>query len=431
MRRWWLVGGLVAVLVLAGLGVGVAWRPDDRPCGAAVASYGAAASTSPFDGPAEPADPRLVRALGRYGEVLGGYGYDYVPPQVTSYAAGLGVRLRDDNRFTLLDDATLAPRWSVAVGTPSSTFDRSASQYVVVTLPGDAAPEVVALDLSSGERRWCAALDADPVADEPVSTRVLDDGSVLVLVGGDGSRASRALRVGDDGVAWEASPAAGSGDRLETTPDGALAVVGGSPLTDLLDPAALATNDDEVALAGLSVADGTTRWSVPGAPGSDLALAGVADDGTVVATEAVDGEAQPSLVGLSSADGSEVWRTTPARGTAFDTTVRGDRVLVRAGTTWTAYDAADGAELWSFSVPATPQYLPYGTVLDSLPSLDPDTLLVGGTAALVTLDLRDGSRRAVPLPTDGVATTYWPTSLAASPGLLAVVTNTATVVVRR
>lgn len=428
MRRWWLVGGVVAVLVLTGLGVGVAWRSDDRPCGAAVASYGAAASTSPFDEPGEPADPRLVRALGRFGEVLGGYGYDYEPPQLTAYAAGLGVRLRDDNRFTLLDDATLRPRWSVAVGTPTSTFDRSASQYVVVTLPEDAAPEVVALDLGSGERRWCAALDVDPVTDEPVSTRVLDDGSVLALVGGDSPRLAR---VGADGVEWQQAAAAGAGDRLETTPDDELVVVGGSPLTDLLDPAALATNDDDVALAGLSVADGATRWTVAGAPGRDLTMAGIADDGTVVVTEAADGEPQPSLVGLSPVDGSETWRTTPAPGTAFDATVRGDRVVVRAGTTWTAYDAGDGTELWSSSVPATPQYLPYGTVLDALPSLDPDTLLVGATEALVRLDLRDGSRRGVPLPTDGVATTFWPVALAASPGLVGVVTNTATVVVRR
>lgn len=423
------MGGLVLVLVLTGVGVVVAWRSEERPCGAAVATYDAASSTSPFADPAEPADRRLVRALGRYGEVVGAYGYDYEPPQVTSYAAGLGVRLRDDNRFTLLDDTTLEPRWSAAVGTPSSTFDRSGSEYVVVTLPADSAPEVVALDLGSGERRWCASLGGDPVTDEPVSTRVLDDGSVLVLVGGDSGQ--RLLRVGADGTAWTSEPAAGAGDRLETSADDDLVVAGGSPLTDLLDPGALAGNDDEVALAGVAVDDGATRWTVPGGQGRDLSLAGVAGDGTVVVVEAVDGEEQPTLVGRSPDDGSERWRVAPARGTAFDTTVRGDRVLVRAGSTWTAYGAADGERLWTFSAPSTPQYLPYGTVLDALPSLDPDTLLVGGTEALVTLDLRDGSRRSVPLPTDGVATTYWPVALAASPSLVAVVTNTATVVVRR
>ena len=87
---------------------------------------------------------------------------------------------------------------------------------------------------------------------------------------------------------------------------------------------------------------------------------------------------------------------------------------MRAGDRWSAYDIADGHRLWTRPCPAQPQFLPYGFELDSVPLLDDDHVLIGGTTALHTLDLRTGAMTSAPLPTDGINTTYWPYQVAVS-----------------
>ena len=74
----------------------------------------------------------------------------------------------------------------------------------------------------------------------------------------------------------------------------------------------------------------------------------------------------------------------PARGAYFDAALREGRILVRAGNRWSAYAVADGHRLWRRTVPAQPQFLPYGFELDSVPMLDADHALIGGTTALHT-----------------------------------------------
>lgn len=421
MSRRLIVAGVVVVLALAGLGVGVAWRDGPTPCGAGV--------TTTRDGVVSPlaqddAPPRLVEAVARVGEVVGSVGYDYRPVQLSAYAVGLGVRVVDDPRLTLLDDATGAPRWSIAVGTQQSTFDADDDSYVVVTLPGDAPPDVVAHDLATGERRWCATLDGEAAG--TVSTALQPDGSVVVLRSGD--EGARLTRVGAEAETWETSPQAGAGDYLGPLDDARL-LLGGSALPDLLDPGALEALPAGDRLVAVAVADGASSWTLEQPAGTDVHVVGVTDD-RVLLTRAVAGEGQPGLVALDL-EGREVWSATPSRGTAFDATVRGDRVVVRAGSRWAAYDTRDGSPLWDFEVPRSPQFLPYGATLASMPSLDADTLLVGSTEALVSLDLATGARTSTPLPTDGLATTYWPQRVVASPSLIGVVTNTGTVVVRR
>jgi len=63
--------------------------------------------------------------------------------------------------------------------------------------------------------------------------------------------------------------------------------------------------------------------------------------------------------------------------------------------------------------------------------LDEDHVLIGGTTALHTLDLRTGTMTSAALPTDGINTTYWPYQAAVSSGLIAVATSTGAVVVQR
>lgn len=423
---------LVVAVLAAGVGTWLTRREPAPGCGAEVTSYAAARSTSPFlDADARAAAPderrdRLVEVLeggdGPVGEVLGAVGYDYQQwAQVGGFAQGVGVRTRDDPDFTMLDDETLRPRWSVSVGTQRSTYDADDRRYVVVTLPTGRAPDVVVLDAASGERRWCARLGGAALGrDAVVSTQLLDDG--LAVLAGD-----RLTRLGPDGPGWEREVALTGTDFLGSFGDGLL--VGGSPLTDLLDPAALERREAGPALALVDPGTGRARWTERLPAGTGVSVVGVGED-LAVLTRWRAGEAEARLVALD-AEGREAWSVVPARGTAYDATVRAGRVLVRAGTRWSAYDVRDGRRLWAFTVPATPQFLPYGSELAAVPLLDDDHALVAGTDALHVLDLRTGRRTSTPLPTDGVSTTFWPYAVALSPSLVALATNTAAVVARR
>ena len=115
-------------------------------------------------------------------------------------------------------------------------------------------------------------------------------------------------------------------------------------------------------------------------------------------------------------DGNQEWYAVPARGEYFDAALRAGRVLVRAGNRWSAYAVEGGHRLWTRTMPDKPQFLPYGFELDSVPLLDDDHVLIGGTTALHTLDLDTGEMTSAPLPTDGINTTYWPYQLAVSDG---------------
>ncbi len=144
-----------------------------------------------------------------------------------------------------------------------------------------------------------------------------------------------------------------------------------------------------------------------------------------------DGSTRTARLTAIDRDGKDVWSVVPSPGKAFDAALRTGRVLVRAGEQWSAYDLADGHRLWRRSVPARPQFLPYGFELDSVPLLDEDHVLIGGTTALHTLDLGTGAMTSAALPTDGINTTYWPYQLAVTDRLIAIATNTGAVVVRR
>ncbi|SDS74388.1 PQQ-like domain-containing protein [Nocardioides scoriae] len=431
----------MVALVLAVLGAGVGtWLTRREPtpaCGAEVTSYAAVDARSPFlDAAQRRADPdprrdRLVRTLARdaapVGEVLGAVGYDYEQlVRVDGFEQGLGVRLRDSPDLTLLDDTTLAPRWRVAVGTQRSAYDADAERYVVVTRPEDRAPEVVVLDADTGRREWCARLDGGALPEAAsVSTQLLDDG-LVVRAGG------RLARLGADGPGWE-QQASGDADTLTSWgPDRLL--LGGAAVDDLLDPAALASRPAGEALRLLDARTGEARWTRSEPRGSGLHVVGVdeAADRAVVArwTARRGGRTEVRLAALDDR-GRQTWSVLPAGGAAFDATVRAGRVLVRAGERWSAYATDDGRRLWGFRVPRSPQFLPYGADLAAVPLLDADHVLVAGTRALHVVDLRDGTRRSLPLPTDGVSTTYWPYQVALTPSLLAVATSTGAVVVRR
>jgi outer membrane protein assembly factor BamB len=421
----------------------IAFARDRDECGQDVTSLPGAKSSSPFldaeERAQQPDENRdtLVRTLEQdpapIGAVLGAVGYHYEQwAQVSSYAQGIGVRTRDNPDFTMLDDDTIRPRWSVQVATKRSTYDASDERYLVATMPTSTAPDLVSLDADNGHRRWCAHLGGGAVhGSDPFATQLLDDQGVAVLGPGPGAK-ERVVRLsGADGSQeWARSLDADSGDFLGDLGDGTL-LTGGRAQFELFDAADLGDRKEGAALVLLSAKDGATRWTRREPAGADVHVVGTdPDSGVAVVQEWSSGSRSARLLAVDR-DGEDVWSATPSPGKPFDAALRAGRVLVRSGDDWSAYDLGDGHRLWKRRVPARPQFLPYGFELEDVPLLDADHVLIGGTTALHTLDLRTGSMTSAALPTDGINTTYWPYQVAVSADLIAVATNTGAVVVRR
>ncbi|GAB3653955.1 hypothetical protein GCM10027596_05090 [Nocardioides korecus] len=442
-RRTWGLGLLAALVVAAGGGaVAVHQLRQEAACGAGVVSRTAAQSSSPFLGAADRArqpDARRDRLVARLaadgppvGPVLGAVGYDYDQwAQLSAYAQGLGVRTRDNPDFTMLDDRTLRPRWSVRVQAGRSAYDADARSYLVATLPADAAPEVVLLDAGTGRRRWCARVgDVAVRGTRPFATQLLGDGSVVVLTPAAGGR-ERVTRLDsrDGRVRWSRTLDADAGDYLGSAGAHGL-LVGGRGADQLLEDSSLRARPSGTGVAMLDDRDGSTTWTLPTSRAEDVHVIGVDASGSAYLQARRAGEQSERMVAVDP-DGTPRWTISPARNEAYDVTLRGRRLLVRVTAGLAAYGTSGGRRLWTRTLPARPQQLPYGFSLDAQPSLDADHLLLGGTSALRTLDLRDGSTTDAALPTDGISTTYWPYQVVLTDRLLAVATNTGAVVARR
>ncbi len=424
------------------LAVGQFERARTR-CGDDVTSHPAPESRSPFlDASQRREQPdrerdTLVAALAAdpapVGAVVGAVGYHYQQwAQVSAFAQGIGIRTRDNPDFTMLDDQTLRPRWSVEVETKRSTYDASADRYLVATMPVDKAPDLVYLDADDGTRAWCTTLDGGPVRpQDPFATQLLDGGDVAVVGPGDDARERLVRLTGQDGsLVWQRRIDAGSGDFVGDLGEDTL-LVGGRSQSDLFDAEALAKRRAGPSLALVSAQDGRTLWTREAGDRGDLHVLGTDPVSGLAALTEWDPATSAARLKVLDRDGNQRWYAVPARGDDFDATLRAGRVLVRAGSQWSAYALTDGHRLWTRAFPDQPQFLPYGFALDSVPLLDDDHVLIGGTTALHTLDLDTGAITSAALPLDGVATTYWPYQLAVSYGLIAVATNTGAVVVRR
>ncbi len=444
-RRAWLIALTSSALVAAGSFAYARARGD---CGASVTSLPAARSSSPFlDADQRAARPdhdrdTVVAALDRapapFGEVLGAVGYHYDQwAGLSAFAQGIGVRTRDNPDFTMLDDTTADPLWSVRVDTRRSAYDASSERYLVATMPARSAPTLVALEATTGRRRWCHALGGSPVsASDPFATLFLASGGpgtadLAVLTTGAGRRERMVRLAGSDGSQrWERTLETGSGDFLGDLGEGTL-LAGGREQSRLFDPTSMAERAAGTALVLVSAKDGSTIWTRRAAAGSDVHVLGTdPTSGTALLEEWDTATGQARLLAIDRT-GAQLWEVSPTEGAGFDAAVREGRILVRSADRWSAYDAGTGRRLWSRTMPNRPQFLPYGFQLDGVATLDADHVLVAGTTALHVLDLRTGAMTSAPLPTDGISTTYWPYQVAVSPGLVAVATNTGAVVVRR
>ncbi|MCW2866419.1 MAG: hypothetical protein JWR20_607, partial [Marmoricola sp.] len=198
----------------------------------------------------------------------------------------------------------------------------------------------------------------------------------------------------------------------------------------LLEDSSLRARRSGTGVAMLDDRDGSTTWTLPTSRAEDVHVIGVDGSGSTYLQARRDGEQSERMLALDS-DGTPRWTVSPARNEAYDVTLRGRRLLVRVTAGFAAYGVAGGRRLWTRTLPARPQQLPYGFALDAQPSVDADHLLLGGTTALRTLDLRDGTTRDAALPTDGISTTYWPYQVVLTDRLVGVATNTGAVIARR
>ena len=178
--------------------------------------------------------------------------------------------------------------------------------------------------------------------------------------------------------------------------DGTL-LVGGREQFRLFDPESLADRPEGPALVLVSAEDGKTIWTKRAPAGSDLHVLGTDPDSGRAFVQERTAEDGPTRLTALDDKGDQVWSRTPTREATFDATLMSGRILVRAGNRWSAYDTEDGRRLWTRLLPERPQFLPYGFELDSVPLLDADHALIGGTTALHTLDLRTGTMTSAPV----------------------------------
>jgi hypothetical protein len=278
--------------------------------------------------------------------------------------------------------------------------------------------QVTARRLGDGAARWCATVGTVPTRyGDPFATAPLASGDVLVLAGSSRGSVLTRLRAGDGHATWRRE-VAGLHDGSVLVPFGSRVVVGGRA-----SYAMAGAGRDRI--QALDPATGRSRWTwtaagpahVLGADGDQLLLEEQVGGGLV-------------LVALNRT-GHEAWRRRLPGGTLPDLALRSGTVVVRTAGTLAGFTAVDGRPRWRVAVPARPQYFPYGFQLDAQPQLDQAHLVLGTTDALVSLDLRTGHRARFPLPVHGIDTTYWPYQVVVTPDLLAVVTNSGAVVLRR
>lgn len=418
--RW-----LVLTLVATGLAATAAWRFWPATCGEGDELVPASGITDPL--PGDPGDRRLQRLIDTaggwgLGEVVGAVGYDH--NRFIEFAGlpdALGVWRRGDPVFVVTDPADGHPLWGLRQAEQRRTWDASARRFVSVGVPAGTSPEISVRRLEDGRQVWCARVPDTPVeAADPISTAVLENQDVLFLAGKVGSQRLTSLSGSSGRVRWT-QPLRGidRGDFIGIGQQGTL-VVGGRPPYELSEP----PSPDRDVLSGLEADSGRTRWTHRVPAGTTASAIG--DDGGIVAM--LQRAETDELVALDEETGRVLWRQSLA-GADHDATVRGGVVLVRTERRLAAHDLATGKPLWSNPIRRQPQRFPYGFRLAEQPMRSDHELVLGATDALVVLDVRSGSERELPLPTDGLSTTYWPYRVVTTPDGLALATNTGAVLV--
>lgn len=418
------VAAALVVVTVAGIAVVRVRHHDPRSCAAEPFVPGARVPAVFHRGPdAADGDRRLARLVSTarswgLGSVVGSLGFDY--GQVLSVAAlpdGLAAWTKDSADLALLDPS-LRARWGIEQVKGQHAWDLTDDTWYQARLPAHTPMEVTARRLSDGAQRWCVRVGTVPTRfGEPLATLPVAGGDLLVLgAAGAGSRVTR-LSGSDGGLRWSRTLSTGA-DGAALVGFGRLVVAGGRAAYDL-------TGGAPDRLQALDPGTGRTRWTWSGR-GPVHVL------GSAARRLVVEQQVGHRLV-LTALDphGRVAWRRRAPVGALPDAALRDGTAVLRTPTALLGWSASTGTPQWRRRVPATPQPYPYGFQLDAQPMLDARHLLLAGTTALLSVDLGTGRLHRYPLPVHGIDTTYWPYQLAVSPQLVAVVTNTGAVVLRR
>lgn len=421
------LAGLV-VLAVAGVTTAVVLRHgSSASCGSEESSVAATQVPAVLSSVSAAHDPhvtRLAAAVRRWhlGRVVGAVGYDYGQwLRLGGTSEGLVAWTARNPVAGFLGDS-LAARWGLRQAHVPHAWDADATTFFQLELAAHQPLRLTAYRLDDGRREWCAIVGtvATPSTGR-YGTAVLADGDLVAVAqaADDGVRVER-LAARDGRVRWSAGlTGVDQADFVGAIGHG-LVLVGGRAAYQQGDPG-IAQPPGPV-LRAVSAQTGRLAWSDDA---RQLHVVGVVGTTIVVSERGPHG---PVLVGLGL-DGRERW-TRPAHGLGNDLAVAGDTVVADTGSALVGIDPAGGRTTWRTPYPTRAQYLPYGFQLDAQPMLDAAHLLVGGTTGLHAVDVDTGRVTTYPLPTDGINTTYWPYQVVVTGRLLAVVTNTAAVVVR-
>lgn len=442
MRRAWLVAAMV--LLLAASVAATLLRPAGREALLDLGGTRCADRLLPADQGRRPFDTahpgegdrrlaRLVRAASGWGlgRVAGAVGYDHeeyvslLGLETTASGGRLGMWLRRDPVLSVLGP-DLRPRWALRAAPGPHWYDAGAGRFVQLAGQKGQPGQVAAYDVADGRRLYCARLGRPLPAAARVATAVGPAGGVRVLVGG--PRPTLTALDPQGHTMWSRRVRGVDRAGYLGLPEAGLSVAGGRGLPDLaqLSPASA----PRVPLSAYDARTGRPRWRAGVAPGTAVAVVGEGG-GTVVAAQWGEARGARRVVVRDRRTGRVVAHRALPPGPLPDLALRGDVLLLRTPDRLRAWDSRSLGARWSRPIPRRPQAFPYGFELDAQPMLDARHLLLGATSALVELDLRDGSARRLPLPTDGISTTFWPYQLAAAPGVVALATNTGAVVLRR
>ncbi len=381
---------------------------------------------------AEQPDPRLDR-LGAavtamdppFGDVLGGVGYDYDQwLHVYGIEGGVLAFTKNNAPVTLLDPTTLEARWALRPDSKRIAWDAAGDRFLVLDLSADHATRVSAYDVADGHRVWCASVDQEQSAKDPVATTFLGNGDVVTALP-DGNEIALTRLARETGKqTWSRGYSSiGRADYLGPLTD-RLVVAGGVEEYRLADQAPSGRAGPQI--AALDASDGSPAWTWAAGLDSLAHVVGVDSGHLVVVERGADGVRMFAL----SDSGDQQWSVEPEDG-AYEATLRDGVVVMKSAAALYGYDAATGKLLWTKEVPTDRTYFPYGFTLGQMPSLDDTHVLMPTTTDLVALDVRDGTQTHYPMPVDGISTTYWPYQLLATPEVIGVVTNTGAVLARR
>jgi outer membrane protein assembly factor BamB len=427
-RTAWLPFLVAAVVAVTGVVVVLVTNRSSAPeCARSVAAR------SPLVAPARFGDDEHLTTLARsvnampapVGPVRAGVGFNY-GQWLHLYGVGDGLLAFTKNNapVTLLDGETLKPRWALRPATKRIAWDASATRLALLDLSAKQKVRVGSYDLTTGRQRWCVELSTRHEDGQPVSTAYLDDGDLLVaLPVSDGLDVARLSARTGKVLWWNSLERAARADYLGLLIKDVF-VAGGVEEYRLAEVDPDAKEADVV--TAYSTEDGRPFWSWTNGRGMVTHVVGVAAERTILMTRSAAGDRLRAL----DATGAEEWEVAPADG-AFESTLRGEVVLMRSRTGLDGYSVATGKRLWHRAIPTDRTYFPYGFTLGQMPSLDASHVLVPTTTSLQVLTVTTGKYTDYPLPTDGVRTTYWPYQLVSTAALIGIVTNTGGVLADR